>query len=103
MSIMDEPRREGVYDDSPYGPDDVRNDPPSSSAESCMALSELPETPTGRWQISYWKYGHGICREYCSGKKIRRRAAEIKADEDSYLENISKTLRPGINGTAPVG
>ena len=76
------------------------NQPPT---ERYTALSELPEGPTGRWQISYWKYGHDICREYCSGKKIRKRTAEIEADEDKYLENISKMLRPGINGTAPMG
>ena len=53
MSITDDPKREGEYDDSPYGPDDKRNDPPSGSAESRAELEERIEVLEKRLAAVY--------------------------------------------------
>jgi len=57
MSITDEPKHEGEYEDSPYGPDGVRKDPLPGTVlnEHAPSLSLLIEAIEGEGWV--WEVG----------------------------------------------
>lgn len=64
-----------------------------------MPETDIPETPTHRYQIEWFKPGLGIKYEYCDEDDIERRVTELEESEDYYVQEVAPVPLPTTDGS----